>query len=70
MNKSLDKLVKTLGEDQFGTLTSQMNVNPESLNLLKRKGVFPYDFMSDYSKLNATSLQITYMGGQCVNHYP
>ena len=54
--------MKTLGEDQFGTLTSQMLVEPELLDLLKRKGVFPYDFMSDsklsamISKLSATCL--------------
>ncbi len=54
--KSLDALVKTLGEDQFGTLTSQMSVKLESLNLLKRKGVFPYEYMTDFSKLSATSL--------------
>ncbi len=54
--KSLDSLVKTLGEDQFETLTSQMSVKPESLGLLKRKGVFPYDYMTDFSKLSKTSL--------------
>ena len=52
--KSLDSLVKTLGEDQFETLTSQMP--KELLDLLKRKGVFPYEYMTDFSKLNATSL--------------
>ncbi len=54
--KSLDSLVKTLGKDQFETLTSQMSVKPESLGLLKRKGVFPYEYMTDFSKLRATSL--------------
>ncbi len=54
--KSLDSLVKTLGEDQFETLTSQVSVDPESLELLKRKGVFPYEFMTDFSKLSATNL--------------
>ena len=54
--KPLDSLVKTLGEDQFETLTSQMSIDPESLNLLKRKGVFPYEYMTDFSKLSATSL--------------
>ncbi len=54
--KSLDSLVETLGEDQFETLTSQMSVDPESLKLLKRKGVFPYEFMTDFSKLSKTSL--------------
>ena len=54
--KPLDSLVETLGEDQFETLTSQMSVDLESLNLLKRKGVFPYEYMTDFSKLSATSL--------------
>ena len=54
--KPLDSLVKTLGEEQFGTLTSQMFVESELLNLLKRKGVFPYEYMTDFSKLSATSL--------------
>ncbi len=54
--KSLDSLAKTLGEDQFETLTSQMSVDSKYLNLLKRKGVFPYEFMTDFSKLSATSL--------------
>ncbi len=54
--KPLDSLVKTLGEDQFEMLTSQMFVESELLNLLKRKGVFPYEYMTDFSKLSATSL--------------
>ncbi len=53
--KSLDKLSKTLGEDQFETLTSQMP-ETESLELLKKKGVFPYEYMTDFSKLSVTSL--------------
>jgi hypothetical protein len=54
--KSLDSLVNTLGKDQFETLTNQMSVSSEPLELLKRKGVFPYEFMTDFSKLSATSL--------------
>ena len=68
--KSLDSLVKTLGEDQFKTLTSQMipqipkettdgkrkHDRIKSLELLKRKGVFPYEYMTDFSKLSETSL--------------
>ncbi len=54
--KSLDSLVKTLGKDQFETLTSQMSVKPESLGLLKRKGVFPYEYMTDFSKLSAIKI--------------
>ena len=69
MRGSLDSLAKTLGKDQFGTLTSQMlpqipketvggkkHDRIESLNLLKQKGVFPYEYMTDFSKLSATSL--------------
>ncbi len=52
--KSLDALVKTLGKDQFETFTKQMP--KESLDLLKRKGVFPYEYMTDFSKLSAKSL--------------
>ncbi len=54
--KSLDSLVKTLGENQFETLTNQMSANPKSLDLLKRKGVFPYEFMTDFPKLNDVQL--------------
>ncbi len=53
--KSLDSLTKTLGKDQFRTLTSQMlpqipkeHDRIESLNLLKQKGVFPYEYMTDF----------------------
>ncbi len=56
MSKSLDSLVKTLGKDKFITLTSQMSVDETSLDLLKRKGVFPYEYMSDFHKLNDKSL--------------
>ncbi len=63
MRGSLDLLAKTLGKDQFKTLTNQMlpqipkkHDRIESLNLLKQKGVFPYEYMTDFSKLNATSL--------------
>ena len=56
MSKSLDSLVKTLGKDKFITLTSQMSVDETSLDFLKRKGVFPYEYMSDFHKLSDKSL--------------
>ncbi len=69
MRGSLDSLAKTLGKDQFKTLTNQMlpqipketidgkkHNRIESLNLLKQKGVFPYEYMTDFFKLNATSI--------------
>ncbi len=33
--KSLDSLTKTLGKNQFGTLTSQMHVESESFKVTK-----------------------------------
>ncbi len=33
-----------------------MFADPKSLDLLKPKGVFPYEYMTDFSKLSATSL--------------
>ena len=63
MRGSLDSLAKTLGKDQFKTLTNQMlpqipkgHYRIETLNLLKQKGVFPYEYMTDFFKLSATSL--------------
>ena len=60
--KSLDSLVSTLRKDQFKTLTNQMishllaDNRSQALDLLKKKGVFPYEHMSDFSKLSSTSL--------------
>ena len=50
--KSLDSLVKGLGPDQFKTLENEMDDN----ELLKKKGVFPYEFMTDFDKLNVSKL--------------
>ena len=44
--KSLDGLVNRLGPNQFKTLENEMGNN----ELLKKKGIFPYDFMTDFEK--------------------
>ncbi len=55
--KSLDSLVKTLSDDQFITLTDQLSdLSKDQLKLLKQKGVFPYEYMTGFSKLTVMSL--------------
>ncbi|CAB4041307.1 uncharacterized transposon-derived, partial [Paramuricea clavata] len=46
---SLDYLASTLSKDDFHTLESQLEHS--GIELLKRKGVFPYEFMTGYDKL-------------------
>ena len=50
--KSLDGLAKVLGPNLFKSLKKEMGDN----KLLKKKGVFPYEFMTDFDKLNVSEL--------------
>ena len=50
--KSLDSLVGGLKSDQFKTLEKEMGTN----ELLKKKGVFPYEFMTSFDKLDVNKL--------------
>ena len=50
--KSLGGLVKGLGPDQFKTLEREMGTN----ELLKKKGVFPYEYMTGFDKLAVNEL--------------
>lgn len=52
MNTSLDELVKNLPKLQE---TSKFYTS-EALNLMKRKGVFPYEYVSSWEKLEETHL--------------
>ena len=52
MLKSLDGLVKGLGPDQFKTLGREMGTD----ELLKKKGVFPYEYMTGFDKLAVNEL--------------
>lgn len=57
LNTSLDNLVSNLsaeGSDNFKILRQCMG--DDHLNLLLRKGVFPYSWLTDKSKLNETHL--------------
>ncbi len=77
---SLVKLVGNLGEDQFRTLEKEMGT--KNIRLLRRKGVFLYEFMSGFDKLTRgimtlirracsflTWMPTIYAGGQCLSHY-
>ena len=55
MNSSLDKLAGNLSEDDF-IYTKKYFTDPVQFNLMKRKGVFPYDYMDSFSKFNDTEL--------------
>ena len=50
--KSLDDLVKGLGSGQFKNLERGLGTH----ELLKKKGVFPYEFMTGFDKLAANEL--------------
>ena len=54
MNQSLANLVKNLPEDAY-KYTNEV-FKGEKLQLMKQKGVYPYDYMSNFDKFNDTQL--------------
>ena len=52
MLKGLDSLIKGLGSDQFKNLEQGLGAN----RLPKKKGVFPYEFMTGFNKLAVDEL--------------
>ena len=55
LNSSLEKLASNLTEDDF-IYTKKYFTEPVQFNLMKRKGVYPYDYMDRPSKFNDTEL--------------
>ena len=55
MSSSLDKLVSNLPDEAF-KYTSEEIKNDKKLNLLKRKGVYPYDYMDSFNGFDETKL--------------
>ena len=55
MNSSLDRLASNL-EDRDFIYTKKYFTDPVQFNLMKRKGVYPYDYMDSFSKFNDTEL--------------
>ena len=46
MNSNLEKLVKNLTDNDFKYLSQKFN--GEQLNLVKQKGVHPYEYMNSF----------------------
>ena len=55
MAGSLESLVKNLPKESFKNLTAR-HENPEELELVMRKGVFPFDWFDSFDKLSETEL--------------
>ena len=57
MSRSLDYLASCLPEDAF-KYTSKEFKNPNKLELLKKKGVYPYDYMDSFQRFKETKLPV------------
>ena len=54
MNSSLDKLVKNLSDKDFKYLIEEFG--SKNLELLKQKGVYPYEYMNSFERFNEEKL--------------
>ena len=54
MKSSLDKLVKNLGDKDFKYLNEVFN--DENLVLVKKKGIYPYEYFNSFKKLKEGKL--------------
>ena len=54
VNSSLDKLVKNLSDENFKYLVKEFSC--ESLELLKQKGAYPYEYMNCFKRFNEDKL--------------
>ena len=54
MNSTLEKLVKKLTDDDLKYLTEESG--SENLELLKQKGVYPYDYMDSFKRFDEEKL--------------
>ena len=58
MNSSLDALVKNLTDNDSKNLPQEFN--GEQLNLVKQKGVYPYEYMDSFKKFSEDKLPDRY----------
>ena len=56
MATSLDKLVNNLSKDAFNNVKRYYDYEEDKLNLLTRKGQYPYEYMNSSEKLKETQL--------------
>ena len=60
LNSSSDKLVKNLGSEDFkylsGSFSGECKVLPEKLELVKKKDVYPYEYMDSFKKFKESKL--------------
>ena len=54
MNSSLEKLVKNLADNNFRYLTQEFG--SKSLELLKQKDAYPYEYMNSYKRFSEEKL--------------
>ena len=54
MNSSLDKLVKSLSDNDFKYLREEFR--GEKLELVKKKGIYPYEYFNSSKKFKETKL--------------
>ena len=55
LGSSLERLANNLEDGDF-IYTKKYYTDPEKFNLVKRKGVYPYEYMDSFSKFNDTEL--------------
>ena len=56
MASGLDRLVSNLEKDDFKNLSDHFE--GEQLELMQRKGVYPYDYVNSLARLSETSLPL------------
>ena len=56
MNSSLDKLVKSLSDEDFKYLVEEFG--SKNLELLKQEGAYPYEYMNSFERFNEEKLPV------------
>ena len=54
LNSSLDKVAKCLGSEDFKYLSEEFS--REKLELVKKKGIYPYEYFNSFKKFKETNL--------------